>query len=323
MTKERIRQFVLDHALTRELFFLFGKRKADLAKIDRALAKGKLELAREKAENTIVSLTSYGERIPELKYTLHSLVTQSVRPERIVVNIAFGDEKRLTDEVKAFGRYGVEFFFCEDIRSYKKLLPALRRFPSSSIVTADDDIYYEKDWLKRFCETHREHPGDVLGHLVYKITHGNGKIAPYAAWVHNYRAAPGEKGIFIVGAKGALYPPGVFHPDIRREDLFMRLSPLGDDLWFHFMTVLNGGTIRQVESPLPDSCYVNPYREYGISAGSTLTQQNVGNNRNDTQLRNILRHYGIPEEAFVDCLEGKNDLAVFRRTHAGRQKDMP
>lgn len=310
MSKESIRQFVLHHAPTRELFFFFGKRKADRKKIDRALAAGELHPADGKADDVIVSLTSYGERIPELKYTLHSLVTQSVRPERIVVNIARDDEKFLTDEVRSFGRYGVEFFFCRDLRSYKKLLPTLERFPSSCIVTADDDICYEKDWLKRFCETHRKHPGDVLGHLVYKIAHGNGKIAPYAAWVRNYRASPGERGVFIVGAKGALYPPGAFHPDIRREDLYLRLSPWGDDLWFHFMALLNGKTIRQVDRPLTNQCFVDPYREYGISGGRTLTQQNVGRNLNDIQLRNILRHYGIAEATFAACVAGEADLAL-------------
>lgn len=310
MSKESIRQFVLDHAWTRELFFLFGKRKADLAKIDRALAAGELRPAEEKADNVIVSLTSYGERIPQLKYTLHSLVSQSVRPERIVVNLAREDEKFLTDEIRSFGRYGVEFFFCRDIHSYKKLLPTLERFPSACIVTADDDICYEKDWLKRFRETHAAHPGDVLGHLVYKIALGDGQIAPYAAWVRNYRASPRERGVFVVGAKGALYPPGVFHRDIFREDLYLRLSPLGDDLWFHFMALLNGKTIRQVDRPLMNQCFVDPYREYGISGGRTLAQQNVGENGNDVQLRNILRHYGIAEAAFAAYVAGETDIAL-------------
>lgn len=307
MSKESIRQFVLDHAWTRELFFLFGKRKADLARIDRALAAGELRPADEKADNVIVSLTSYGERIRQLKYTLHSLVSQSVRPERMIVNIAREDETFLTDEVRSFGRYGVEFFFCRDIRSYKKLLPTLERFPSACIVTADDDICYEKDWLKRFCETHAAHPDDVLGHLVYKIAHGDGKIAPYAAWKRNYRASPGGRGIFVVGAKGAFYPPGVFHRDIFREDLYRQLSPWGDDLWFYFMTVFNGKTIRQVARPLSHQCFVDPYREYGISGERTLTQQNVGQNMNDIQLKNILRHYGIAESAFAAYVAGETD----------------
>lgn len=308
MNKSQFRQFILRHSLTRELFFFFGRRKANLKKIDRALAKGQLTLSKEIAENTIVSLTSYGERIAELKYTLYSLVIQSVRPEKIIVNIAFEDEKYLNEKIKLFEQYGVEFYLCKDIRSYKKLIPTLQRFPDACVVTADDDMYYAKDWLKRLYEAHKKFPNDVCCHLVLKITHKSGKIDTYRKWIYNHKIYSTDKSIFLLGATGVLYPLDVFYKDICKEDLFMSLAPIADDIWFYFMVILNNKRIRQIKNPLTTPQFTNPYREYGITSGSTLMQQNVGENKNDIQFKNVLEHYGISEQQFIDYIENKGQL---------------
>lgn len=304
--KDIIRTFVLNNTLFRELFFFFGRRKANLKKIDRALKKGNVRRAKKTAENVIVSLTSYGERIAELKYTLYSLVTQTMLPEKIIVNIAFGDEKFLNDEIKSFEKYGVEFFFCKDTRSYKKLLPTLERFPKACIVTADDDLFYERTWLERLYDAHRKHPGDVCCHLVYKITHSGNKISTYQQWIHNYKVHGADRHIFLLGVSGVLYPPETFHKDILHEDIYLTLAPYADDIWFYFMVILNKKTIRQIRNPLTNLRFVNPYREYGISGGTTLTQKNVGQNKNDEQFQAILAHYKISEQEFIDYIEGKS-----------------
>lgn len=310
MNKTKLRQFILQHSLTRELFFFFGGRKANLKRIDRALTKGNLKLAEEKAENVIVSLTSYGERIPELKYTLYSLVTQSICPEKIIVNIAFEDKKYINDELKSFEKYGVEFFLCKNLRSHTKLLPTLNRFPKSCIVTADDDIYYEKDWLRLLFEGHKHNPNDVCCHLIHRITYQNGIIKSYQNWKQHFKTYIADKSNFLLGVGGVLYPPDVFYKDILNEELFMSLTPYADDIWFYFMVVLNNKNIRRINNPLANLRFVNPYREYGITSGTTLMQQNVGENKNDIQFKNVLAHYGIPEQKFIDYIEEKIDCLI-------------
>ena len=310
MNKSTIRQFVLKHSILYELFFFFGKRKANLKLIDKALTKNNLKLSAQKADNVIVSLTSYGDRISELKYTLYSLITQSIRPEKIIVNIAFEDEKYISSELRFFEQYGVEFYFCKNLRSYKKLLPALNRFPKACIVTCDDDLYYEKDWLKRLYEAHKQYPSDVCCHLIKKITHKNDTIDKYQDWICNYKTKSIENSVFLLGGAGVLYPPNCFYKDISNEDLYVKLSPLADDIWFWFMVRLYGMNIRQVNKPLINLCFVNPYREYGIIKGETLTQQNVGENKNDAQLRNILAYYGISEQSFIEFLDGRKEALI-------------
>lgn len=305
MNKARFRQFVLSHSISRELFFFFGGRKTNLKRIDRKLAKDNIKLAEEKAENVIVSLTSYGERIPELKYTLYSLVAQSIRPEKIVVNIAFEDEKYINNELKSFEQYGVEFYQCKNLRSHTKLLPTLSRYPKACIITADDDIYYSKDWLRWLCEEHKQYPNDVCCHLIHRITWHNSVIDSYNKWEHHFKMCSANKSNFLLGVGGVLYPPDVFYTDILNEDLFMSLTPCADDIWFYFMVILNNRSIRQIKKPLTNLCFINPYREYGITEGTTLMQQNVGENKNDIQFKNVLAHYGISEQRFIEYLSGK------------------
>lgn len=305
MNKDKIRNFILNHCCTRELFFIIGKRKTNLRKIDKALKKRKLEQSKIKANNVIISLTTYGERINELKYTLYSLVKQSIKPEKIIVNIAYEDEKYINTDLRDFEQFDVEFYLCEDIRSYKKLIPTLKRYPDACIITTDDDIYYEKNWLKKLYEEHKKYPNDVCCHLVYKITHDNDKINTYQKWIHNYKIYDSDRSIFLLGASGVLYPKGVFYKDILNNDLFMKLAPIADDMWFWFMVNLNEKSIRQIKKPYTNLRFINPYREYGISEGTTLMQQNVGENKNDIQFKAILDYYKISQKTLVEYFSGQ------------------
>ena len=68
------------------------------------------------------------------------------------------------------------------------------------------------------------------------------------------------------------------------------------------MAYLQGTKITQPNKPHIRFHYVNPYREYGIIEGRTLTQENVGLGKNDEQFKNVLSHYNISEEDFIKRL---------------------
>ena len=88
----------------------------------------------------VVSLTSYGPRLLTLHLTINSLLEQTITPDRIVVWIAEQEFHLIPVESRNHaGR--VEFRSCKDVKSYKKLIPAVSAFPAAYIATADDDIY--------------------------------------------------------------------------------------------------------------------------------------------------------------------------------------
>lgn len=300
----KLRYSILHNKILRELFYYMSRRKAPLKKIDRKLLK--LQTYRKKIlQDCIVSLTTYGERFSEVKYALYSLITQSVSPERIVVNIAYGDAERLASELLYFQKFGVEFNFYEDIKSYKKLIPVLLKYPTKNIVTCDDDLYYPKDWLRELWSKHIENPKAVICHLAYKITHNRNKVNNYQQWIHNYKFTKPDNSIFILGGSGVLYPPGSLHKDVTNKAIFNKVAPYADDLWFYFMTILNKTSIFQVKHPYINLRFINPDREYGIKEGETLNQKNVYNNKNDEQFKNIMQYYNISEEMFIQFISNR------------------
>ena len=105
----------------------------------------------EDETDVIVSLTSYGKRVTDsVPYAIFSIFTQSVLPNRIVLwldNDNWNDNN-LPYLLKRIQKSGLEIYYCDDIRSYKKLIPALRKFPNNPIITIDDDFYYNKDFIK-------------------------------------------------------------------------------------------------------------------------------------------------------------------------------
>ena len=75
----------------------------------------------------IVSLTSYPRRFPILKFTIRSLLNQTVRPDRVILWLAEDDVTYLPSAVRRLA--GLEVRTCPDLRSFKKLIPALEQFP--------------------------------------------------------------------------------------------------------------------------------------------------------------------------------------------------
>lgn len=303
MNKESIRKFILDHTITRELFFIIGQRKVNLKKIDKAIEKNKISLSKTVEKDLVVSLTSYGQRLEELHYTLFSLVNQTIAPEKIIVNISYDDEKYITDKLKLFTNYGVEYNFCEDIRSFKKLIPTMQRFPKKTIVTVDDDMYYEKDWLESLWNKHLDCPNMIVAHNIYKINYSDSTLLPYDKWPHSIVTKDINYKNFFVGCGGVLYPSNALYKDFDNKTLYQNLTPFADDIWFYFMAYLQGTKITQPNKPHIKFHYVNPYREYGIIEGKTLTQENVGLGKNDEQFKNVLSYYNISEEDFIKSIE--------------------
>lgn len=197
----------------------------------------------------VVSLTSYPARFPTLDLTLRSLLAQNVMPDRLILWIAHGDMDLLPERVLALQDEGLSIRPCDDIRSYKKLIPALQAFPGAYIVTADDDVHYASDWLATLVEGVTAGEQVVVARRTHRLKRRQGgRIAPYAGWQWDVRDAAAQRpstDLVPTGAGGILYPPGAFGPAVLDRALFTRLCPDGDDIWFYWLARLNGTRHRQ------------------------------------------------------------------------------
>ena len=244
--------------------------------------------------NIVVSLTSYPVRMPEVHYALYSLLKQSLKPNKIILWL--GEEQfpnrehDIPEKILALQKNGLEIRWTKDIKSYKKLVPALREYPDAVIVTADDDLLYDPHWLKLLYADYQRNnfAPMVYAHRAHRIqVTPAGNIAPYHVWLLDAPPACAEDGPswfnFATTGAGALYPPHVLHSDIFNEEIFLKLAPLADDIFFWAVAVLNGTKITVVENNIPDIMQ--------MIEGAGLFDVNLLQGKNDEQLANIFTRY--------------------------------
>jgi hypothetical protein len=195
----------------------------------------------------IISLTSYPARFGTLHLTLACLLDQTVAPDRIILWVAQNDFGALPRRVRDLEQRGLEVRACDDIRSFKKLLPALKAFPDAYIATADDDVYYPNDWLEILINACSDRV--IACHRAHRIKRrSDGRVAPYLEWdfivqVENSQRPSSD--LVPTGVGGVLYPPQSLDPCVSDRQLFQRLSPDGDDLWFFWCGRLTGTLTRK------------------------------------------------------------------------------
>ena len=52
-----------------------------------------------------------------------------------------------------------------------------------------------------------------------------------------------------IGAGGILYPPKSLNPIVTDVELFLKLAPKADDLWFKAMSLIDGVQVFQSKNP--------------------------------------------------------------------------
>lgn len=99
------------------------------------------------SNNVIISLTSFPQRNEELFYTLKSLLNQESEVNGIVIWLAEEQypQKKIPQKLKDLETYGVEFRFCDDLKSHKKYFYALQEYKDYCIITTDDDVIYPEE----------------------------------------------------------------------------------------------------------------------------------------------------------------------------------
>ena len=248
----------------------------------------------KKDERIIVSLTSFPAAIPYAVQAIRSVLRGSLLPDKVVLYLdtqKFPGEV-LPPELEALKRESplLEIRFDPaEIRSYKKLIPALRDFPDDIIVTIDDDIDYHPNMLRDLVRLHKRVPDAIIAHRVRRVKLDK----PYSKWrkykwydfifkkVHFSHLA------MQTGVGGVLYPPNSLDRTMLDPALFMDMAPTNDDVWFWIAAVSQGTYVV----PLPNGR--NHVKGIGKPDKISLKKINLnsGADRNLEALNKILEHY--------------------------------
>lgn len=199
---------------------------------------------RSNKRRIIISLTSHPGRIHSVQYTVKTLLLQTKKPDMVVLWLA--EEQFpggiLPTELTSLEKHGLTIRWCDDIKSYKKLVPSLKEYEDAIIITVDDDCYYPENLVKNLYISHLLHPKDIIANRITRIDYAGGSFS----WIPGgFDYHPGASFLNkLVGCGGVLYPIGSVHPDVIEKEIFTELAPTSDDLWFWFMAIRNETKVR-------------------------------------------------------------------------------
>ncbi len=278
--------------------------KQSFASLQEKLSTAQLEVSQRTRKNSnsrlIISLSSSPQRINTLDLTLYSLFNQNLLADKVVLWLAQDEfpegEKDVPARVLSFKEKGLEIFFCDNLRAYKKLIPSLSKYEDDIIVTANDDVFYDSNWLRLLYDAYEAKPECCHAHSARKIslTESN-ELTPYTSWQIIKTSTEEQASFthFFTGNGGVLYPPHVFHKDVTNRELFEQLSPDNDDLWFWAMLVLKGTKINVVENNISEPV------DLGIDdSWEKILSTNKG--ANDPLIKNVLQHYPEIMEKLIE-----------------------
>ena len=233
--------------------------------------------------NVYVSLTSIFQNQYILSKTLHSLLNQTLKPDKIVlylsvepylVDVGFKDNLITNSELRDTLKGNIDVIFVDNTGPYRKLLPLLKDKWEQDcvIITVDDDTVYHPELVENLVNDYNRYDCvinyrgftpdiDKIEQLTYE------KRNPTIIHKHIFN--------FPTGKGGILYHPKFFRSTgdlIFRQDMINLSCPTADDVWFMLLRVLN-----KVE------CYIDnkPY----MTKDNTQTERalcNMFNNNKNT-----------------------------------------
>lgn len=247
------------------------------------------------SDNFIVSLTSYPGRINTVEIAIKSILRQSFKASKTILWLAKeqfpGRENDLPKSLLNLKDEGLEIEWCDDIRSYKKLIPSLINYPEKIIVTADDDIVYGEHWLLKLLLSYIDNPFAISCHRAHKVKFNeNNELLSYRDWPQDIKEKESMFSNFFTGCGGVLYPPNSLNKDVLKREIFTQICPDGDDIWFWAMAVLNNTQIQLVKNSDFKIEFTPESQE------SALWRNNVSGGNNNKLLTSVFNRYPSVKE---------------------------
>lgn len=140
--------------------------------------------------------------------------------------------------------------------------------------------------LETLYEAYKKLPNLIHCHRAHRITFDKKKnMCPYKNWVWSVKKVKPSFNNFLTGVGGVLYPPYVLNKDVFNIELFQKLAPMADDIWFWAMAVLNNTKINVIKNNYSKLSCIDGTQE------NCLWKTNVDESQNDEQMKNVLDYY--------------------------------
>lgn len=214
-----------------------------------------------KDEQIILSMTTWPPRYETTGKVMAGLVNQIQEDnlqERVHALLVLSEEevcstyarKAACDLMSDMEKMGVEVIIDRgNIRSHKKLMPTLEKYPGHAVLVVDDDQRQQQGWLKTFIMDQEAHPDDIIygmstsrvfvldRTIIEKRPHGKLWLSTPGMTSRDLKPAN--------GSSGTLYPANTFKDErFFDRELYMSLSPSSDETWQWAFGKMAGKTYR-------------------------------------------------------------------------------
>ena len=263
--------------------------------VRRLVTEGRLWLPvtqKNVAQDVVVSLTSYPARLPQLHLVIRSLLHQKLAPREIVLYL--GNDTR-DEDIPSSLRELEKYNFTiktgyEDLKPHKKYFFAMQEYPQDSIITVDDDVMYDKDFVQDLYNCYKKFPGCVASRRVHRMIQDTlGNIKSYNDWQWECRdiLEPSHQ-LFTTGCGGVLYPPHILPPEAFDAAAIKAHCLNTDDVWLKFMELKAGARVVFTNSKV-----MHPLTIRKTQASALMHTNTAAENRNDLNIRAMEDFTGI------------------------------
>ena len=244
--------------------------------------------------NIIVSFTTLSHRAKYCLPTIQSLLTQTIKPNKIILWITESEktcfnnlQKKQLRKLMKLKKAGLEILKTSDIGPLTKFLPAKELFPNALIVTADDDIIYPKRWLQDLYESYLKEPNCIHCYRAHNMLFNkNGALKQYNSWGFESKGIQGPSlDLFPTGVYGVLYAPQHLDENVLDKEKYKMLSYKNDDVWLKAMSLKKGVLCKKVRKN------TKRFFELNFSEKAPLNQTNVHSSNNDIYIKTVWSHY--------------------------------
>lgn len=235
----------------------------------------------------IVSLTTYGKRSRTVHLTIESIGRGQIRPSRLILWI---DERHLAtnlpEGLRRLQQRGLEVKVCANLGPHKKYYPYLESTEIDvPLVTADDDLLYPPDWLKRLVKELHRNPDVIHCYRARVVLLDQNGLANYGEWALAC-STDARFQHFAGSGAGVIYPIQLQRALRREGPGFLACCPDADDIWLHVQSIRAGYKIRQIDKKEFPLIYIPG------TQGTALRADNMSGG-NDRQVKATYRESDI------------------------------
>ncbi len=222
--------------------------------------------------DVVISLTSHGDRINRVYFTLESIARGHVKAPVILWLDREDFHREWPATLRRLVARGLQVRCSDgDYGPHTKYWGQFREFAGTGrrVATVDDDMIYPEWFLQRLLFIGDLRDDAVIAYRAHRIELRDGEMLPYIKW----SAADTCRASFLhfaTGVSGVLYPASFIDYVVEQGDQFTEVSPRADDVWLHVCALRSGHPVRQVYAS-PRHFAVVPTTQAGaLVIGNTL-----------------------------------------------------